>query len=187
MPAEIVGTCDSIYQDALFIKSLKPDFNIQLVRQNLGALLRGFRQDVDDPKPRRALKALNELNFTFAEMDRLGVQIGYITRLKLEQAAIRKTLLRFYYIQRINFLPSAYLLVESIIVLIITLLILSRIDPLIDALVVIGFISYIFVYIMMLLRVLEKPFQKEGRTMDDVSLFLMEEMQELLEKEGNKT
>lgn len=61
--------------------------------------------------------------------------------------------------------------------LVIVLLMFSQIEPLWDALVVVFFLTYLFVYILKLLRVMEKPFQKEGKTMDDVSLFLMEEFQ----------
>ena len=38
-----------------------------------------------------------------------------------------------------------------------------------------GFVSYMFVYALYLIKLLEKPFRKGHDTLDDVSLFLLRE------------
>ena len=55
-------------------------------------------------------------------MERLGIPANFIVRLKTEEGIIRKSLLRLYYIQRIDFLPSSFILMESIVVLVLALL-----------------------------------------------------------------
>jgi len=175
LTAEIASSCESIYQEAHLCKELYPGFNLNRVRSTLSSIICGFKEDVNQTESRKALSATGELTSSILEMEKLGLLPVYVSRLKNEQASIRRSLMRFHYIQRINFLPSAYILVETIIVLVLILLLVSKIEPTIDALVIMFFLSYLFVYILKLLRVLERPFQKEGATMDDVSLFLLEE------------
>ena len=63
------------------------------------------------------------------------------------------------------------------------LLTVTKIEPFHDAIIVIVFLTYIFVYILKLLRTLDKPFQKSGTTMDDVSLFLLHEFKERMRRQ----
>jgi len=188
LPAEIASGCQNIYEEARFIRELHPSFNISKLCAALNNIIVGFKEDIDDTRSRKSLEASATLTPIFAEIEKLNMNISptYIARLKNEQAAIRKTLMRFYYIQRINFLPSAYTLVISMIVLVIVMLIFSRIEPLWDGLTIIFLLSFLFLYVIRLLKLLEKPFQKEGQTMDDVSLFLMEECQTCLLADKDK-
>ena len=84
-------------------------------------------------------------------------------------------MLRIYHIQRINFLPSAYTLIQTIVGLIITALVLTELDPLSESIVLIVFISYFFIYLVRLLRILDTPFRVGTSTQDDVSRFLLKE------------
>jgi hypothetical protein len=178
LPAEFASSCESIHQEALCALQTYPSFDITRLRTTLCGFLNSIREDIGDINSRKALQTLEGLTQSIIEMEKLGVAPAFIVRVKNEQAAIRKGLMRFYYIQRINFLPSAYLLVQTIIVLIIGLLMFSNIEPFWDSIVIVFFLTYLFVYIIKLLRIMERPFQREGLTRDDVSLFLLEECQQ---------
>jgi len=175
LPAEISSACENIFQEAQCCKEIHPEFNLRRLTNTLCNIISGFKEDINSSNSRKALDGVNDLTPSLSEMEKVGVPLVYVSRLKNEQAIIRKSLLRFYYIQRINFLPSAYILVETVIILVLTLLLLSKIEPILDSMLIVFFLSYLFIYILKLLRVLERPFQKEGKTMDDVSLFLLEE------------
>lgn len=175
LPAEFAAGCESIYQEGLYCRESRPQFNLDALRKTLCEVLAGFRADIEDPRSRAALAATERLTPSFMEMERLGMPAPFVARMKNEQTAIRKGLMRFHYIQRINFLPSAYLLVQTVIFLIIALLMFSKIEPFWDSMVIVFFLLYLFIYIIKLLNVMERPFQKEGTTTDDVSLFLLEE------------
>jgi hypothetical protein len=54
----------------------------------------------------------------------------------------------------------------------------TGIGPLDDSLPIIAFISFFFIYLVRLLKVLDTPFRLDERTMDDVSLFLLREFAE---------
>ena len=109
-------------------------------------------------------------------MERLDVPPNYIVRLRTEQGVIRKNLLRIYHMQRTAFLPSAYVLIQSIVGLIIAALLFTELEPLYQSIVVLIFISYFFIYLVKLLRVIDTPFRVAEHTMDDVSLFLLTEL-----------
>ncbi|MFY9233174.1 MAG: hypothetical protein WAO58_01815 [Fimbriimonadaceae bacterium] len=178
IPTEIVAACASIFHEGRFTKETKPEFDLAALAAVLGRIMEGFRVDaVKSCCSRTALAALEGLSGPFLEMERLGVPPNYIVRLKTEEGAIRKALLRMYYIQKTNFLPSAYVLVQSIVVLVMGLLLFTKIEPFYDSVIVLGFLTYLFVYILKLLKTLDTPFQESGRSMDDVSLFQLKEFQ----------
>jgi hypothetical protein len=56
-------------------------------------------------------------------------------------------------------------------------------DSIINELIAIGVITFIFIYMLKLISVLERPFHEEGATMDDVSLFHVKEQHLRLSKE----
>lgn len=123
---------------------------------------------------------------SFLQMEKLGVLPNYVVRLKQEQSIIRKSILRIYHIQRINFLPSAQLLAQSIVVLIISLLMFTRVEPFIDGMVLVAFIFYIFIFLLRVLRVIDKSFHVDEYSMDDVSLFLLRETGERIKSSKTK-
>jgi hypothetical protein len=78
-----------------------------------------------------------------------------------------------YHVQRTEFLPSASLLIQSIVVIIITALAFMEIEPTHEAVFILAFISFFFISLLRLLRIMDRPFHVEERTDDDVSLFLL--------------
>lgn len=182
IPTEIVAACASIFHEGRFVKETKPDFDLANLIAVLSEVLRAFRADaVDAGSSRTALTALEGLAKPFLEMERMGVPANYIVRLKSEESLIRKSLLRMYYIQRTNFLPSAYVLVQSIVILVMALLLFTKIEPFYDSVIVLGFLTYLFVYILKLLKTLDTPFRESGHSIDDVSLFQFKEFQERMD------
>lgn len=123
---------------------------------------------------------------SFLQMEKLGVLPNYVVRLKQEQSIIRKSILRIYHIQRINFLPSAQLLAQSIVVLIISPLMFTRVEPFTDRMVLVAFIFYIFIFLLRVLRVIDKSFHVDEYSMDDVSLFLLRETGERIKSSKTK-
>jgi hypothetical protein len=88
---------------------------------------------------------------------------------------LRKTALRIYHIQREEFLPSAYAMIVSFVILILLLLLFTTIEGPAETLVTVGFLTFFFVYLL-LLNVINKPFKVgQDRKDDDVSLFLLYE------------
>lgn len=183
LPAEVVSACLSIYEDGLYVAHTRDGFLLEPLREALIAVADGLETDAADDGSRAACEALRGLEGPFIQMEELGVPPNYIVRLKSEEAAMRKSILRMYYIQRTGFLPSAYLFVQTIVMLLLLMLIFVKIEPVYSSVIVIVFLTYLFVYIMGLLKTLDRPFRKAERTRDDVSLFLLGELREKLLEE----
>lgn len=178
LPAEIVAAIENIYEDGLYVKELQTGFDVALLRARLQAITQSMKEDLGGGR-RNAIGAVSELSASFLEAERLGIPPAYIVRLKQEQSAIRKALLRIYHIQRIRFIPSAYTLLQTFVGLIIGLLIFTKIEPALDGLILVAVVSYLFVYILKLIRKIDDPFTVGAKTtMDEVSLFLLRELDE---------
>jgi hypothetical protein len=121
--------------------------------------------------------SISALTPAFAGMEAAGAPPQYISRLRADQASIRKLVLRVAHVQRVDFLPSAYMLLLTTVSLIVTILIFTRIEPLYLAFVLVAFVTFLFAYMIRLLRLLEVPFRAPGATRDDVSLFLIHEFE----------
>lgn len=180
MPAEFVSACESIYGDGVSLRDSGREFDLDYLKETLLELTDGFFADASDPESREALKALKRLPRSFREMEVLGVPPNHVVRLKGEEASIRKGLLRLYHIQRTDFLPSAYILVEMLVLLLMGLLVFIKIKPLFDAIIVLVLLSFLFTYIFRMLKTLDRPFRAGEKTMDDVSLFLVHEFRDRL-------
>jgi hypothetical protein len=177
MPAEIAAALENIHEDGAAIKATKKRFDLDGLQQGLAQVVTALREDLSDrtEDERTCLDAINALSSSFAEMEKLEVPPNYIVRLRSEQGIVRKTVLRMYHIQRTAFLPSAYFLIQSMVGLILTALVFTRLEPLHESIVILVVITYFFVYLLKLLGILDKPFRIRERSMDDVSLFLLHE------------
>jgi len=180
MPADLTGALENIYHDCLSLARSQPTFDLAALRERLLAIVVALQRDVVDPEGRESLGAIADLSESIFELEELDVPANYIVRLRAEQGLIRRNVLRIYHIARTQFLPSAYVLIQTVIALIISALLFTNVEPLQEALVVLVLISYFFLYLLRLLRIMDTPFREDGTTMDDVSMFLVKEFSERL-------
>lgn len=97
--------------------------------------------------------AVEALNQSFLELEESDVPANYVVRLRQEQAGLRKSVLRIYHIQREEFLPSAYAMIVSFVVMILALLMFTKIEGQVETLVTLAFLSFFFLYLLRLLNV----------------------------------
>ena len=139
---------------------------------------------VDDACKRSydACKDIRALGYYFAEMERGKVPPNFVVKLKQQQTVLLRSRHRVNYIQRIKFIPSATILARSIVAALITLLMITDIDPFYAGLAIVGAITFTLVYMLILIKIISKPFHKAGKTRDDVSLFLINDAADYLGK-----
>lgn len=183
VPVSITAAVESIHNDAiLFRKEYGSKFNYQELNKILKSILELFRKDLIAHTKKSYFKT-NELTLVFDKLEKMGVPANYIVKLKQDQNTILRGILRVNYIQKIQPIPSAFILVQSIVVGLVFTLLFTKMDSIVNELMAIGFITFIFIYMLKLIRVLEKPFHEEGATMDDVSLFHIKEQHRRLIEE----
>ncbi len=182
MPAEITGALANIHEDCVGIKASKETFDLARLRSALVNVVTTFKEDLGDARSRKCLAAVDELSQSFLDLERLDVPPNYIVRLRQEQGTVRKSLLRIYQIQRTEFLPSAYILIQTVVALILAAMLFTKLDPLYESLAILIVISYFFIYLLKLLKIIDTPFRVDERTKDDVSLFLLREFADRVAK-----
>ena len=186
MPSEFAAQVENMYDDAASIYQNYPTFDIEGFRSQMYKIATGFTKDAR----RRSYDVRNDIRGLlpyFAEMEKGGVPANFIVKLKQQQMALLRSRHRVNYIQRIKFIPSATILARSIVIVLIALLLVTDINPFYGGLVMIGLISFILIYMLILIRVISTPFHKAGRTQDDVSLFLIKDAVNYLKNQANKT
>lgn len=179
IPVDIANAVESLRQDAELLKTKEPSFPLDEYFADLKSLLLLVKKDIQS-HGRESFTITKKLVGYFADMEKLNVPANYIVKLKQDQATIVRSLLRMHYLLRISPLPSAFILVESIVFIMIGLLLFTNIGKVSDELTTTGFFAFIYIYLLHLIRVMDKPFHAEGTTKDDVSLFLIEEQIEKL-------
>lgn len=174
LPSEFTATIVNMFGDAISIKRNYPEFDAAGLREALTSALEAFRDDIIHNK-RKAYGEIHEIRDALIEMEKAKIPANFIVKLKQEQGTLIRILLRLYYIQRIRFIPSAYYLVASTAVIVIGILLLTELEPFNASFVALGLVAFIFIYLLKLIAIVSTPFQPEGSTQDDVSLFLVEE------------
>lgn len=173
VPAEFSAIVENMYEDGLSIRKSYPKFDFTGYQRKLVEILDAFKEDAHKVT-RETHHLVHHLSVFFVEMEKAGVPPNYIVKLKQEQGQLTKALFRIYYIQTIQFIPSAFVLAQAVIGLSVALLLITAIEPFTVAVGLTAIISFIFVYILLLIRVISTPFHHGGKTMDDISLFLID-------------
>ena len=173
IPADFSANIEDMYADAEVIHQSYPKFNLEGFRAQLQEVAHKFDNEVRNAS-RGVSEKIRALNPYFGEMEQAGVPANFIVKLKQQQLLLLRHRKRVTYIQRIKFIPSAGILSESIVVSVIVLLILTNVDPFYGSLAIIGIISFVLIYMMILIQVISTPFHAAGKTRDDVSMFLID-------------
>ncbi len=175
-PTDLAGGLYSILRDTESMSHVWGKPNMAHMRDRLVEVVNSLRRDIDAGNTRECQAAIEDLSESFLELEESDVPANYVVRLRQEQAGLRKAVLRIYHIQREEFLPSAYAMIVSFVVMIIALLMFTKIEGRVETLVTLAFLSFFFLYLLRLLNVINKPFKVgQERGDDDVSLFLLYE------------
>jgi hypothetical protein len=104
------------------------------------------------------------------------MQPNFIVRLKQEQHALRRTLIRIHTIRETSFISSGYRLAELTTALLAVGLVFANIDPFYESLFVVSVIMFLLSYLILLIRDLDNPFgYYDGGSSEDVSLKPLED------------
>lgn len=183
IPAEFASNIEDMWNDAKETHKTYPKFDLDHLRRSLIDVLKTFREGTRVNR-RGARREIADLQACFADMERAGVPPNFVTKLKTQQTQLMRNLFRVNYIQKIQFIPSAFFLIKAITVMIIGLLLCTNIDPPQGGLFIVGAITFILVYMLILIHHIAVPFRPKGKSMDDVSLFLLRETRMFLEAEA---
>lgn len=181
IPAEIASAVHNMYDDAVSIHDQYPKFSMTGFTRKLHRIAASVGEDMRN-RSYDTQEDISALSEEFLAMERAGVPANFIVKLKQQQAQLSRVLLRVAYIQRIRFVPSAMILARCVTALSLLLIMITEIEPFYGGLAVVAIIAVIFAYVLQLIELISVPFHPEGKTRDDVSMFLVEHVRRRLEK-----
>ena len=118
---------------------------------------------------------LSDFNRFFLAFEPL-TQVNYIVRLKQEQAALRRIIIRIHTIRETSFISAGYLIAELTTMLLAIGLVFSKLDPWYESFFVVGVVMFLLSYLILLIRDLDNPFgYYESDSAEDVSLRPLED------------
>jgi hypothetical protein len=122
-------------------------------------------------KTRNLLDSITGLNEYFLALEPL-TQANFIVRLKNEQNNLRRLITRVHTIRETSFNPAGYAIAEIISGILCFGLIFTKIDPYYESVFFVAFVSFILIYMILLIRDLDNPFAyyDSGNVADEVSL-----------------
>ena len=125
-----------------------------------------------------------ELNIFFLKFEPL-TQINFIFRLKQEQSQMRKMINRIHTIRETSFLGTGYAIAEIITTVIVAGMLFIKIgDSTYEAMIFTGFVSFVLIYMIFLIKDLDNPFSyyAEDNLSENVSLAPIEKLHTRLQK-----
>lgn len=179
LPGELASSIDSITDECLIIyknKKSKP------AKECLEFIL-DFTSSINDwfykkERTRSLMDKLYGFDDFFLAFEPL-TQANFIARLKQEQSAIRRMLIRIHTIRDTSFVSSGYAIAEATTILLILALLFVKVDQFYEALFFAGAITFLQTYVIALIKDLDNPFEYYGKAgADEVSLKPMDDLRE---------
>ena len=184
MPGEIRVALEAIHDDVVGFAAWTPGVDLERLRAVLVDVVEAFQISVGLKGHHADLSTViarvDALSPFFAELERLRMSERYLVRLRSAQDTLRKCMFRISYVQRMQFLPSVHVLVQSLVGASLFVLLFLKTAGSYESLLVLVFVSYMFVYALYLIEHLDQPFRTGERTVDDVSIFLLRDFVEKL-------
>jgi predicted membrane chloride channel (bestrophin family) len=183
IPGELAASLSSIYDEILSAvihrKSRQARPGLKVVHAIALDIEKWLHRKI---RTRGLLVTFRSLDGVYHALEKV-LPPNYLVRLKSETAHLKKTIIRTDTIRDTNFISSGYIIASIVTILMCLGLILLKIDPFYESLFFVGVISYLMIFLLLLIHDLDNPFgYSERRSAENVSLYplsrIIEEMKE---------
>jgi hypothetical protein len=182
---QIVGemrvALETVYADINAFGEARPDFDTPPIRAFVTEFIDAFEHGLAQAHTHAALGAAvakaDDLLAMFVALESAGMSDRYVVRLRGAHDVLRRSLYRVAYMQRMQFVPSVHVMVQSLVVASLFLMLFLKTSAIWEGALIIGFVTYMLVYAVILIEELEKPFRTGEATVDDVSIFLLRDFE----------
>jgi len=165
LPGEIASNLEALEDHMLLaIRTYKPNEGKEIKADQLyaslvnltSAIVQWFHsQDKDSKTIFSSIRNVNEVVYYLAK---IGGEKEAVKGMQDNLNQLRKNITRTYYIARTEFLAPAFLLLLSIVGCVILMLLMCKFKTPMAGYIVIGLVSFIFVYLIQLIKGLDNPF-----------------------------
>jgi len=138
-------------------------------------------------KTRDVLQKINSFTNIFLSLED-NTQTSFMNRLKHEQSEIRRDVMRIHNIREVRFSEAAYAIAEIISSAVIMAMVFLAMESFVEALFFTLLVSFIFIYMLFLIRDLDDPFAyyDQKHSVEEISLHALEDLKERLELRRQK-
>jgi hypothetical protein len=179
MSGDIRVALESIYDDVVSFAQTTEDIRVDdmraIVLGVVDSLDKGLGDRRDHAHLGAAIDETDRLVPFIAELERKGMSANFVVRVRGAVDNLRKAIYRIYYIQKIEFLPSVHILIQTLSWAVIVLLMLLKTDGSIGSDLIFAFSTSLFVFALHVISVFEQPFRPGSHASDKVSFFLLHE------------
>jgi hypothetical protein len=185
LPAEIRVAMEGIHDDVESFARQEPRADMVRLRAELldilAALERGLGLEGHHAHLEDAIARADALLPFFSELETLGLANNEVVRIRNSLDTLRRCLFRISYIQKIEFVPSVNVLIQSLVAAVLFLLLCLKTDGSVGTSLIFGFVSYLFVFALHLIAVFKQPFRQGEHSADKVSLYLLRDFASKIE------
>ncbi len=183
LPGELAASLMSILDEVLTIYKVK---EIQIAKDclkhtlALTASLKNWFYKKENTDT--LMSKLSHLNDFLDQLEKVAGAAS-ISRIKAEQSAIRRMVIRARTIRGTFFVPSGYAIAEMMNILVIIMLLLAEVPSIYHDIFFIGLITFVNTYMLMLIKQLDNPFDyySKAKGADEISLMPLDEVIRLVE------
>ena len=159
IPSELACAIETIEDTILLGHGFKGGFDLSVLRRQLNevteSIINWFKHGGSEEDVFRKINSITSIALT---MEKAGVG-AIASRVTGEQHNLRKLFSRVNVIKKTGFLVTGYALLEVLSIVIIILLLVSKFENETISIIIISFITQIFVYMLRLIRDVDEPFE----------------------------
>lgn len=174
IPAEMAGTLEAIEDTVGLCHAFKSNFDLDAQLRKINevteALIAYFAHCASEREVYSRIEELNAVAI-HAENTDIGTTSSWVRR---EQATLRRLFTRATVIKRTYFMATGYAFLETLTIVIIGLLLITKFENEVSSIILVSFITQIFVYMIRLIKDIDHPFEypQDGKTRAaDIDLF----------------
>jgi hypothetical protein len=172
IPGEIASSINNIYSELSYLyydkKIFRSKESLIYCQELTNSILLWFHRK---ERTTSIIAKTRHLNSLFASIEN-DTQANYIVRLKNEMSNLSKTFIRVDTIRDTNFISTGYQISISVTALMCFGLLFSKIDPFYESLFFVGVISFLMIFLILLINDLDDPFAYNKKySAENVSLY----------------
>ena len=171
IPGELAASIKGLHKDFELVEPMaKKEAGGALLQLN-GLITIIIKQFESNTWKQSAIsEVIEKIDEEIAEMAATNMAPAYIVKMRNELNNIERISNRIDTIEETNFLPAAYALSQTAILLVVAILLFSIVDPYLIGMSIIFTVSFLIFGILMLIKDMDNPFETGGRGSADVDL-----------------
>jgi len=181
IPGELASAIRNLYQDSRLVQLEDPQIVHGFqdhVRELLGVINTNFRNN--KWKMNEIHAAMDNINDDIAHLAEKNVPPQFLVKLRNEVSAVDRISGRVEIIMQTSFIPSAYAIAELATAGVIFILMIIKLDPYYEGLIVFSVITTLMIALILLIRDIDNPFEVGKESYAEVDLKLLWSLEEYL-------